>query len=79
MSPRETASPMRERVEDLERQLILEALDAEGGVKVRAAQRLGITERILTYKMKKYRIGKTWVSEFTEEGGKEDRGSRATG
>jgi len=70
---------MRERVEDLERQLILEALDAEGGVKVRAAQRLGITERILTYKMKKYRIGKTWVSEFTEEGGKEDRGSRATG
>jgi len=49
--------------------MILEALDAEGGVKTRAAQRLGITERILTYKMKKYGIGKTWVSQYTEEGG----------
>ena len=71
MSHRETAGILKDRVEGLERELILEALDAAGGVKIRAAQRLGITERILTYKMKKYRIGKAWVSENMKEGGHE--------
>lgn len=43
-------------VENLERQLILEALRDADGVQTRAAERLGITERNLRYKLRKYRI-----------------------
>jgi two-component system NtrC family response regulator len=43
-------------VEDLERRLILEALHEADGVQTRAAERLGITERNLRYKLRKYRI-----------------------
>ncbi|MDA8170788.1 MAG: hypothetical protein M0Z48_03040 [Nitrospiraceae bacterium] len=48
--------PLIEKVERLERQEILKALVRMGGVKARAASALGITERILDYKMKKYGI-----------------------
>ena len=41
-------------VERLERRLIREALDRSGGVQTRAAEQLGITERALRYKLKKY-------------------------
>jgi transcriptional regulator with GAF, ATPase, and Fis domain len=40
-----------EEVERLERSMILAALDKNGWVKCRAARSLGITERILSYKM----------------------------
>jgi DNA-binding NtrC family response regulator len=45
-----------ESVENLERRLILRALERSGGVQTRAAEELGINERVLRYKMKKYRI-----------------------
>jgi two-component system NtrC family response regulator len=41
-------------VEGLERRMIREALAWAGGVQTRAAERLGISERVLRYKLKKY-------------------------
>ena len=41
-------------VEGLERRMIQEALDQSGGVQTRAAELLGISERGLRYKLKKY-------------------------
>ena len=48
--------PMREAVERLERELIVRALEASGGRQSDAARRLGVSERVLRYKMKKYHI-----------------------
>jgi DNA-binding NtrC family response regulator len=41
-------------VEGLERRMIKDALARAGGVQTRAAEQLGITERALRYKLKKY-------------------------
>jgi DNA-binding NtrC family response regulator len=41
-------------VEGLERRMIKDALASSGGVQTRAADQLGITERALRYKLKKY-------------------------
>jgi DNA-binding NtrC family response regulator len=43
-------------LEEIERQLISQALGKSGGVQTKAAEELGISERVLRYKMKKYRI-----------------------
>lgn len=43
-------------VEQVERQLLIDALRKSGGVQTRAAERLGTTRRILKYKMDKHRI-----------------------
>ena len=51
----ETAT-FTERVEAFEKALILEALDRSGGVQTRAAASLGMTERHLRYKLKKYEL-----------------------
>lgn len=48
--------PMREAVGRLERELILRSLAAAKGSQSEAARCLGISERVLRYKMKKYRI-----------------------
>ncbi len=45
-----------QQIEGLERELIAKALEAEGGVQYRAAERLGISERTLRYKLEKYRM-----------------------
>ena len=47
---------LTETLDTVERGLILEALKECGGVQTRAAERLGISERVLRYKLKKYRI-----------------------
>jgi DNA-binding NtrC family response regulator len=49
--------PLEEAVEHLERLRIEMALKETKGVKVRAAEILGITERMLRYKMEKYGLG----------------------
>lgn len=52
------ASPAVERptdIKSLERQHIMEALAAEGGSRKRAAERLGMSERTLRYKLARYR------------------------
>ncbi len=52
------------RLRDVERELVIRALKATGGVQVKAAARLGITPRQLAYKMQKYHI----IKEFRIEG-----------
>lgn len=41
-------------VEGVERRMIREALDKAGGIQTRAAELLGISERVLRYKLKKF-------------------------
>jgi two-component system NtrC family response regulator len=47
---------LNETLETIERGIILEALKASGGVQTRAAEKLGISERVLRYKLKKYKL-----------------------
>ena len=58
---RETASTeegtLPAATEGLERRLIRDALAAAGGVQTRAAEALGISERVLRYKLRKYGLG----------------------
>lgn len=49
--------PLEEAVELLEKTRITEAMEKAQGVKVRAAEILGITERMLRYKLEKYGLG----------------------
>lgn len=44
------------RLEGIERQMISRALERNGGVQTKAAEELGISERVLRYKLKKYKI-----------------------
>jgi len=50
------SKPLTEKVRDLEIREIRQALEKTGGVKSRAAKMLGITERMLSYKMKIYQL-----------------------
>jgi two-component system NtrC family response regulator len=47
---------LNETLDTVERGLILDALKDSGGVQTRAAEKLGISERVLRYKLKKYKI-----------------------
>lgn len=47
---------LKENLENLEFRLVAQALDTCGGHQTRAAQQLGISERMLRYKLKKYGI-----------------------
>jgi DNA-binding NtrC family response regulator len=47
---------LNETLDTVERGLILGALKGSGGVQTRAAEKLGISERVLRYKLKKYNI-----------------------
>ena len=49
------AATFVERVSEFERALIVEALERAGGVQTRAARELGMSERHLRYKLKKYK------------------------
>ncbi len=54
-SPKKEKS-LPESLEEMERDSILKALHQHQGVQTKAAESLGISERVLRYKMKKYRI-----------------------
>ena len=47
---------LNETLETIERSIIQEALKASGNVQTRAAEKLGISERVLRYKLKKYKL-----------------------
>lgn len=47
---------LKDKVEELEKKEIISALEEAGWIKSRAARRLGITERMLNYRIKKYGI-----------------------
>ena len=53
---RDLQGSLNETLDTVERGLILEALKETGGVQTRAAERLGISERVLRYKLKKFKI-----------------------
>jgi two-component system NtrC family response regulator len=53
-SPEPAGSGLDAAVEGLERRLMREALARASGVQTRAADLLGISERVLRYKLKKY-------------------------
>jgi two-component system NtrC family response regulator len=48
--------PLTEQLDALEKTLIQQALEAAAGVQTRAAEQLGISERVLRYKLKKYQL-----------------------
>ncbi|NPU86011.1 MAG: sigma-54-dependent Fis family transcriptional regulator [Syntrophaceae bacterium] len=48
--------PLKNAVEDLEKRLILEAMEKSGGQHLKAAEILGLNKRMLRYKLKKYGI-----------------------
>jgi len=45
---------LKDKINDLEREEIIKALRESDWVMVRAAKKLGITERMIGYKIKKY-------------------------
>jgi two-component system NtrC family response regulator len=53
-APEPAGTGLEAAVEGLERRMIREALARAGGVQTRAADLLGISERVLRYKLKKY-------------------------
>jgi len=56
ISTQKRTGSLPETLDTVERGLILEALKESGGVQTRAAIRLGISERVFRYKLKKYKI-----------------------
>jgi DNA-binding NtrC family response regulator len=50
------AKGLTESLEEIEKDIILKALQENHGVQTRAAESLGISERVLRYKMKKYTL-----------------------
>jgi DNA-binding NtrC family response regulator len=55
---RASSGTLNEQVENLEKALLLDALEKAGGVQTRAASALGMSERHLRYKLKKYGMGR---------------------
>jgi two-component system, NtrC family, response regulator AtoC len=55
-SARRHFRPLAEEIHELERQRILEALEATGGVQTRAAQLIGMPLRTFAFKIKRYRL-----------------------
>jgi len=47
---------LTQHLEELEKHLIQQSLKETGGVQTRAAEKLGISERVLRYKLQKYRL-----------------------
>ena len=57
-APGGVSPAIRDQIETMERRAIEKALAAEAGNQTRAAQRLGISRRALTYKLAKYGFGR---------------------
>jgi Nif-specific regulatory protein len=57
---------LKEKVKGLEREEIINALKECNGVRSRAARMLGITERMIGYKVKKYDIRKEEVMQNSQ-------------
>ncbi len=56
LQPSALKDSLNATLDTVERGLIIEALKDAGGVQTRAAEKLGISERVLRYKLKKYKI-----------------------
>jgi transcriptional regulator with GAF, ATPase, and Fis domain len=64
---------LKDKIVDIEKEAIIKALNECNGVIAKAARKLGISERIIGYKMKKYGIKRnrtkdiTYFKEYEEE------------
>jgi Nif-specific regulatory protein len=58
---------LREKVQEIEREEIINALKECNWIMSRAARKLGITERVIGYKVKKYNIRKEVVVKDSKE------------
>jgi DNA-binding NtrC family response regulator len=56
LSAQKLKGSLNETLDTVERGLILEALKESGGIQTRAAEKLGVSERVFRYKLRKYRI-----------------------
>jgi transcriptional regulator with GAF, ATPase, and Fis domain len=54
-----TSGNLSERLDAVEREMLLSALEKNGWVQTRAAESLGISERVLRYKIRKHDINRT--------------------
>jgi DNA-binding NtrC family response regulator len=54
--PQDHGGHLQERLDGMERAMLIAALDGTDWIQTRAADRLGISERVLRYKMGKYGI-----------------------
>ena len=61
-------STLKDKVEEMEREEILNALRECSWVMARAARKLGITERMIGYKIRKYGIRKKEVGGIEVDG-----------
>lgn len=59
---------LREKIREIEREEILNALKESRWIMARAARRLGITERMIGYKIMKYGIRKEEMGECASTG-----------
>ncbi|MDA8215688.1 MAG: hypothetical protein M0Z64_10500 [Nitrospiraceae bacterium] len=60
-------SSLKDRVKEIEREEIINALKECDWVMARAARKLGITERMIGYKIKKYGIRKEGEKDSSQE------------
>jgi len=59
---------LKDRIKEMERDEILRALRQCNGVMAKAARMLGITERMISYKIRKYGLGKEDARRMEGEG-----------
>jgi hypothetical protein len=64
---------LKDRIKELEREEIIRALKASDWVMARAARNLGITERIIVYKINKYGIRKKEVRWIEDQDNQEEQ------
>jgi Nif-specific regulatory protein len=63
---------LKDKIEDMEREEIINALKECNCVMAKAARKLGITERMIGYKIKKYSIQKGEVAKVGKQTGSEE-------
>jgi Nif-specific regulatory protein len=64
---------LKDKIEDMEREEIINALKECNCVMAKAARKLGITERMIGYKIKKYSIQKEEVVKDGKQRGSEEQ------
>lgn len=67
MTTNNRQTTLKTKVEELEKTEILNALRRCGWVKATAAQALGITQRMIAYKIKKYGLQKEVLQQSSKE------------
>lgn len=58
---------LKDKVKEIEREEIIKALKECNWVMAKAARKLGITERMISYKIKKYRIKKEEIDPVNDK------------